>query len=154
MVLDRLRNRSAEAKPIETEREAAKGDLVIIDYEGTLEGKSLEDLKKSDVQFVIGEGQLIPEFEDAIIGLKKGEVKKFDVSYPEDFQLHEAAGKKVNFELRLKDILERILPNLDDEFAKDLGEENLESLKKKIREDLEKRHQVDSSSKLTRISHQ
>lgn len=147
-VLDRLRNRSAEAKPIETERGAAKGDLVIIDYEGILEGKSLEDLKKSDVQFVIGEGQLIPEFEDAIIGLKKGEVKKFDVSYPEDFQLREAAGKTVNFELRLKDILERILPDLDDEFAKDLGEENLESLKKKIREDLEKRHQVDSSNKL------
>jgi trigger factor len=148
MVLDRLRNRSAEAKPIETDREAAKGDLVIIDYEGTLEGKSLEDLKKSDVQFVLGEGQLIPEFEDAIIGLKKGEVKNFDVSYGDDFQLREAAGKTVNFELRLKDILERILPNLDDEFAKDLGEENLESLKRKIREDLEKRHQADSSNKL------
>lgn len=148
MVLDQLRNRSAEAKPIETERGAAKGDLVIIDYEGTLEGKSLEDLKKSDVQFIIGEGQLIPEFEDAIIGLKKGEVKNFDVSYPEDFQLREAAGRTVNFELRLKDILERILPDLDDEFAKDLGEESLESLKKKIREDSEKRHQVDSSNKL------
>jgi trigger factor len=147
-VLDRLRNRSADAKPIENDREAAEGDVVMIDYEGTLEGKSLEDLKKSDVQFVLGEGQLIPEFEDAIIGLKKGEVKNFDVSYGEDFQVREAAGKTVNFELRLKDILERTLPNLDDEFAKDLGEENLESLKKKIREDLEKRHQADSSNKL------
>jgi trigger factor len=148
MVLDRLRNRSAEAKPIETDREAAKGDFVIIDYEGTLEGKALEDLKKSDVQFLVGEGQLIPEFEEAIIGLKKGEVKKFDVSYGEEFQVREAAGKTVNFELRLKDILDRILPDLDDEFAKDLGEENLESFKKKIREDLEKRHQADSTSKL------
>jgi trigger factor len=147
-VLDRLRNRSAEAKPIETERGAAKGDLVIIDYEGTLEGKSIEDLKKSDVQFVIGEGQLIPDFEDAIVGLKKREVKTFEVSYPEDFQVPEAAGKTVSFELRLKDILERILPGLDDEFAKDLGEESLESLKKKIREDLEKRHQADSSNRL------
>jgi trigger factor len=147
-VLDRLRNRSADAKPIENDREAAEGDVVMIDYEGTLEGKSLEDLKKSDVQFVLGEGQLIPEFEDAIIGLKKGEVKNFDVSYGEDFQVREAAGETVNFELRLKDILERTLPNLDDEFAKDLGEENLESLKKKIREDLEKRHQADSSNKL------
>ncbi len=148
VVLDRLRNRSAEAKPIETDREAAKGDFVIIDYEGTLEGKALEDLKKSDVQFVVGEGQLIPEFEEAIIGSKKGEVKKFDVSYGEDFQVREAAGKTVNFELRLKDILDKILPDLDDEFAKDLGEENLESFKKKIREDLEKRHQADSSNKL------
>jgi trigger factor len=148
MVLDRLRNRSAEAKPIEAERGAAKGDLVIIDYEGTLEGRSLEDLKKSDVQFVIGEGQLIPEFEDAIIGLRKGEVRKFDVSYGEDFQIREAAGKTVNFELRLKDILERILPDLDDEFAKDLGEEDLESLRKKILDDLEKRHQVDFDNKL------
>lgn len=148
IVLDRLRIRSAEAKPIETDRGAAKGDFVLIDYEGTLEGKSLEDLKKSDVQFVVGEGQLIPEFEHALIGLKKGEVKKFDVSYGEDFQVREAAGKTVNFELQLKDILDRILPDLDDEFAKDLGEENLESFKKKIREDLEKRHQADSSNKL------
>lgn len=148
MVLERLRNRSAEAKPIETDRGAAKGDFVIIDYEGILEGRSLEELKKSDVQFVIGEGQLIPEFEDAIIGLKKAEVAKFDVSYGEDFQVREAAGKTVNFELRLKDILDRILPDLDDEFAKDLGEENLESFKSKIREDLEKRHQADSSNKL------
>ncbi len=148
MVLDRLRKRSAEARKLETERGAAAGDLVVIDYEGTLEEKSIEDLKKSDVQFIIGEGQLIPEFEEAIVGLKEGEVKKFDVSYPEDFQVSEAAGKTVNFELRLKEVMERILPNLDDEFAKDLGEESLESLKKKIQEDLEKRHQMESSSKL------
>jgi len=146
--LDQLRERSAEAKPLETEREVRKGDYVIVDYEGRLDGKSIKDLKRNDVQFLVGEGRLLAEFEDNLAGMKKGEEKKFDVSYPEDFQMQEVAGKTVNFEMRVKDILDRVLPELDDDFAKDLGQDNLEDLKKKIREDLEKKLDEESQNKL------
>ncbi|MDA2920699.1 trigger factor [Desulfobacterota bacterium AH_259_B03_O07] len=146
--LNQLRERSAEAKPLEKEREARNGDYVVIDYEGTIEGKSLKDLKRSDVRFVIGEGQLIPQFEDNILGMKKGEENEFEVTYAEDFQIEEAAGKTVNFTLKLKDILEKVLPELGDEFAKDLGEESLESLRRKIRDDLGMRLEDISKNKL------
>ena len=147
-LLLQLRNRSAQAKPLEEEREARNGDFVIIDYEGTIDGKSLEELRKQDVQVIFGEGHFIKEFEEAMVGMKKGEEREFDVTYPDDFQIKEAAGKAVKFKLKLKDILERILPDLDDEFAKDLGEENLENLRKKMKEDLERRLEESSKNKL------
>lgn len=147
-LLLQLRNRSAQAKPLEEEREARNGDFIIIDYEGTIDGKSLEELRKQDVQVIFGEGHFIKEFEEAMVGMKKGEEREFDVTYPDDFQIKEAAGKAVKFKLKLKDILERILPDLDDEFAKDLGEENLENLRKKMKEDLERRLEESSKNKL------
>ena len=79
---------------------------------------------------------------------KKGEEREFQVAYPEGFQMEEVAGKKVNFKVRLKDIRERVLPEIDDEFAKDLGEENIEGLKRKIRENLEERLDIESKNKL------
>ncbi len=147
-VLEQLRSRSAQAMPLEQDRESRKGDFIIIDYEGTIDGSSLQELRKNDVQFILGEGYLITEFEEALIGMRKGELREFDVIYPEDFQIKDAAGKKVKFNLKLKDILERILPDLDDEFAKDLGEVDLESLRRKIREDLERRLEENSKNKL------
>ncbi len=146
--LNQIKERSAESKPLETEREVRQGDYVIVDYEGLLDGKTVKDLKKTDVQFLVGEGKLIPEFEENLAGMRKGDEKEFQVTYPEDFQMKEVAGKTVKFNLKVKDILERVLPELDDEFAKDLGQENLENLKKKIREDLEKKLEDESSGKL------
>ncbi|HSE83509.1 MAG TPA: trigger factor [Thermodesulfobacteriota bacterium] len=146
--LNELRERAVEAKPLGEEREARKGDFVVVDYEGFLDGKSVKELKQDDAQFPLGEGQLIAEFEDNIAGMKKGEEREFQVTYSEDFQMKEVAGKTVNFRVRLKDIRERVLPEIDDEFAKDVGEEDLEGLKKKIRENLEKRFEKESKDKL------
>jgi trigger factor len=146
--LNQLRERGAEAKPLETEREVRKGDYVIVDYEGRLDGKTIKDLKRTDTQFLVGEGNLIAEFEDNLAGMREGEEKEFEVTYPEDFQMKEVAGKTVKFDLKVKKILGRVLPELDDDFAKDLGQENLEGLKKKIREDLEKKLYEDSQNKL------
>lgn len=146
--LGELRERGAEAKALEEERDARKGDFVVVDYEGLLDGKPVKELKQDNAQFPLGEGRLISEFEDNIAGMKKGEEKEFQVTYPEDFQMKEIAGKTVNFRVQLKDIREKVLPEIDDEFAKDLGEENLESLKSKIRENLEKRLDKESKDKL------
>ncbi|GBD39338.1 Trigger factor [bacterium HR37] len=147
-VINQLREQSAEAKPLEEEREVRKGDYVIVDYKGVLDGKPIPELTKEGVQLLVGEGRLIPEFEENILGMRKGEEKEFEVTYPEDFHIKEVAGKTVRFRLKVKDVFQRILPQLDDEFAKDLGQENVEALRKKIKEDLEKRLEEEAKSKL------
>ena len=134
--LKELTERSAKAKLVEEDRKVKKGDIVVVDFEGQLDGKTIKDLKQEDTRFIAGEGQLIKEFDDNIIGLKKGEEKKFDVSYEEDFQIKEAAGKTVDYVLKLKEIHEKIVPNANAEFAKDLGLDTLKALKDKIKEDL------------------
>lgn len=146
--LNSLRENAAEAKALQEERELRKGDYAVMDYEGLLDGKSVKELKRDDVQLLVGEERLIAEFENNLIGMKKGEEKQFQVTYPEDFQITEAAGKTVDFKVKLKDILERVIPDLDDEFAKDMGEENAEALKKKVREDMEKRLEKGSEDKM------
>ncbi len=146
--LNQLREREAEAKPLEEDREVRKGDYVIVDYEGSLDGKPVKDLKRTGVQFLVGEEKLIAEFEDNLLGMGKGEEKEFEVSYPEDFAMKQVAGKRVKFTLKVKDILQRILPGLDDEFAKDLGQENFEELKNKIREDIARKLEEQSQKKL------
>ena len=147
-VLHQIRERGAQAKPIGEDREVKKGDYLIIDYAGFVDGKPIKDLKAKDAQVIVGDKRLMAEFEDNLIGMKKGEEKEFEITYPEDFQMKDVAGKTANFTVMVKEILEKILPELDDDFSKDLGEENLEGLKKKIREDLEKRFDKESEDKL------
>lgn len=146
--MSQIREQSAQAKPIEEDRGVRSGDYLIVDYTGFLDGKPVKDLQVKDAHVVVGEKKLIAEFEDNLIGMKKGEEKEFELVYPEDFQMRDVTGKIVRFKVNIKEILEKTLPELDDEFAKDLGEENLEGLKKKIREDLEKRLERESEDKL------
>jgi len=148
LVLNQLRERGAQAKPIGEDREVRTGDYLIIDYVGVVDGKPIKDLKAKDAQVIVGDKRLMAEFEDNLIGIKKGEEKEFEITYPEDFQMKDVAGKAVNFTVTVKEILERILPELDDEFSKDLGEENLEGLRKRIRGDLEKRFNKESDDML------
>ncbi|MGQ0793889.1 MAG: trigger factor [Deltaproteobacteria bacterium] len=143
-----LRARASEARPLEQEREARAGDYVIVDFEGTLDGKAVRDLKKADTQFIVGEGKLIPEFDTNILGMKPGEEKGFQVPYPDDFQISEAAGRVVDYKLKLKEVRQRYIPEVNDDFAKDLGQESLEELKKKIREEMERRTEEHSQTKL------
>jgi len=146
--LKHLREHRAEVKPYEEEKAVEAGDIAVIDFEGSLDGVPIEDLKKTDVPFVVGEHKMIPEFEENVIGMKKGEEKEFDVTYDEDFQIEEAAGKKVNFKLVVKDVQQRVLPELSDELAKEIGVDDLESLKVKIKEDLGRQLDQQSQTKL------
>lgn len=146
--MDRIREQSAQAKPIEEDRGVRSGDCLIIDYAGFLDGKLVKDLQVKDFQVVVGEKRLIAEFEDNLIGMKKREEKEFELTYPQDFQMRDVAGKVVRFTVNVKEVLERILPELDDEFAKDLGEESLNGLRMKIRDDLVKRIEMESEDRL------
>ena len=143
--LKELTERSAEQKLVEENRKAKKGDIVIVDFEGKIDGKPLKDLKQENARFILGEGQLIKEFEDNISGLKKGDDTKFNVGYGDDFQIKEAAGKKVNFSLKLKEIYERVIPKANKAFANQVGFDTLKELKDKIKEDL--------TAQLERVEH-
>jgi len=122
----------SEARPIQA------GDYVTVDYEATVEGKPLEGGKATDFTVEVGSGQFIPTFEEKLIGLSLGEEKEIEVSFPADYGYQKWAGKTVSFHVKIKEIKAKILPPLDDEFAKDLGDSSLEELRDKLRGEIEK----------------
>ncbi len=146
--LDRLRENAAEAVPLKRARKSKKGDYVFIDQQGFVDGESLPDLKKENLQLLVGEEKLIEDFEKHLIGMKVGEEKEFTISYDKDFAIKEAAGKEVNFKVKMNDIKERVLPKLDDEFAKQYDLENIKELESRINEDLEKQLEDQADGKM------
>lgn len=145
--IQHLREHKAETTPYEKKKAVKDGDVVIVDFEGSLDGEPLEDLKRKDVQFVIGENKMIPEFEEAVLGMKKEEEKEFDVTYDETFPIEHARGKAIHYVLKLKDVLKRTMPEVDEELAKSIGLESLDELKTKIKEDLG--HQLEKQAQVT-----
>jgi len=146
--IEHLIEHRAEVKSYEEEKAVEKGDVAIVDFEGSINGEPVKDLKRSGLQFLVGHDRLIPEFEENVIGMKKGETKEFDVAYGEDFQIQEAAGKSVRYKFSVKDVLKRTLPELDDELAKEVGMENVAELRERVKEDLKKQSEQQSEAKM------
>ena len=115
------------------------GNITIIDFEGFADGKAFDGGKAENYELEIGSGAFIPGFEEQIIGMKVGDEKDIVVKFPEDYHAKELAGKDATFKVKLHEIKKKELPELDDEFAKDVSEfDTLEELKKSIKERLEK----------------
>ena len=148
--LEHLQEHKAETKPYEKKKAVKDGDVVIVDFQGSLDGEPLADLKREDVQFVVGENKMIPEFEEAVMGMKKEEGAEFDVKYDDSFPIEEARNKAVHYVLTLKDVLKRTLPKLDDELAKGIGLESLDELKEKVKEDLGNQLEKQAQTKMRR----
>lgn len=142
--IEHLREHQSETKPYEKKKAVKDGDVVIVDFQGSLDGEPVADLKREDVQFIVGEKKMIPEFEEAVMGMKKEEQAEFDVTYDDQFPIEEARNKAVHYVLTLKDVLKRTLPKIDDELAKGIGLETLVELKEKIKEDLG--HQIEKGA--------
>ena len=137
--LKNLQNLHAQLKTISEARSVQSGDFVILDYEARIENKPLEEGKAIDFPVDVGSGRFIPEFEEKIIGLKPEEEKEIEISFPEDYGYKKWAGKTISFHVNIKEIKEKVLPALDDEFAKDLGDySSLEELRLKLRAEIEK----------------
>ena len=121
-------------------REAAVDDLVKFDYQGTVDGVEFEGGKGEDFSAVIGEGRLLKDFEQSLTGLKAGDSKGFDVTFPSDYAAKELAGKTAHFEVQVKDVQAPVLPPVDAEFAKALGvaDGNVETLKAEVKSNLER----------------
>jgi len=134
-----LQNLHANLKTIQEARPIQNGDFVIVDYEARMDGKPLEEGKAIDLTVEVGSGRFIPAFEEKLIGLRLEEEKEIEVSFPEDYGYKKWAGKTISFYVKIKEIKEKILPILDDEFAKDLGDySSLEELKDKLKQEIER----------------
>jgi len=119
---------------------AADGDRVTIDFEGKIDGEPFQGGKAEDFQFLLGEGQMLKEFEDAVRGMKSGESKTFPLSFPADYHGKEVAGKQSDFLVTLKKVEAAHLPEVTDELAKSLGvaEATVAGLRADIKKNLER----------------
>lgn len=141
--LKALQNLHANLNSISEARPIRAGDFVIVDYEASADGKSLEGGKAVDFTVEVGSGQFIPAFEEKLIGLKPEEEKEIEVTFPEDYGYAKWAGKTISFHVKIKEIKAKILPPLDDEFAKDLGEySSLGELKAKLKSEIAKEKEL------------
>jgi len=132
------------AKESLVDREAKKGDKVDIDFETFMDKVPIENGKSEKFQLVIGEGSFIPGFEDNLIGVKKGDTKEFELEFPKEYHQKNLAGRKANFKIKVNGVFQLDLPELNDEFAKGLGQfKNMKELedqiKNNIKQDLERK---------------
>ncbi|VCU71981.1 Trigger factor [Pigmentiphaga humi] len=121
-------------------RTAADDDRVTLDFAGTIDGVAFEGGTAQDFPFVLGQGRMLPEFEEAARGLKAGETKVFPLSFPADYGSADVAGKTAEFTITVKKVEEGVMPAVDAEFAKQLGqaEGDVEKLRADIRANLER----------------
>lgn len=121
-------------------REAQDDDRVTLDFVGTIDGEPFEGGSAEKFPFVLGQGRMLPEFETAVRGLKAGDTNTFPLTFPEDYQGKEVAGKTAEFKITITEVAEPILPEVDAEFAKQLGqpEGDVEKLMADIRSNIER----------------
>ena len=138
--LQRLRQNMAQRNVIEEERPVREGDLAVVDYEGYQDGKPHEETQKTEnFAIKVGDGHVIKDLDDGLVGMTVGEEKTIDAVFPEDYGNEALAGQKIEFRVKLNEIREEILPELNDEFARGLSDEfgTLDVLKTKIRENVQ-----------------
>jgi trigger factor len=114
------------------ERAAAKGDRVVIDFLGKKGDEPFQGGQATDYPFVLGEGAMLADFENAVIDLKAGEAKSFDMTFPEDYFSKDLAGQAVTFDITVKEVREPVLPEVDEEFAKALGVADGDAVKMRL----------------------
>ncbi len=133
--LDNLVNQLAELA-VKENGEVANGDTATIDFEGFMEGVPFEGGKGENYPLQIGSNSFIPGFEEALIGLKKGETKDINLKFPKNY-VKDLAGKEVTFKVTIREVKERILPEINEEFFKDLGYDNIKT-KEELESEIEK----------------
>ena len=144
--LETMQNRQAELV-VKEEGTAENGDTVVIDFEGFVDGEAFEGGKADNYSLELGSNSFIPGFEEQLVGVAAGESKDVEVTFPEEYHASELAGKPAVFKVTVHEIKGKELPELDDEFAKDVDDEveTLDALKEKIKTRLEdsKKHEAE-----------
>jgi trigger factor len=137
-VLENIRSSRAEIVDLKEDRPVQKGDLAVIDFDGSIDGAPLEGGQGNGYRLEIGSKSFIDGFEEGLIGMKVGETRTLSLKFPEDYNPENLAGKAVQFVVKLHEIKVKVLPELNEELLKSLGGPgDVEALKKTIREDLE-----------------
>jgi trigger factor len=137
-MIDNLRRQKAGWN--EVDRKSANGDRVIVDFEGTLKGEAFEGGSGKEVPVVLGEGQMLPDFEKGLTGVKAGDETSIKVKFPKDYQAEELAGNKADFAITVHKVEEQELPPLDDSLAELYGVEEggLDKLRADVRENMDR----------------
>ena len=149
--LTELADKHERFEPLKAKRNAKKGDLVLFDYEGKINNKSFEGNKGVNETVVLGSNKYIPGYEEQMIGIAVDEEKDINVTFPNDYRVRDIAGKEATFNLKIKDIQSKVKNvAIDEKLAKEMGEKDLESLKKKIRDKMMSDYNQFSSLKVRR----
>lgn len=139
--VEEIREMRAQEKIVE--RAITNGDKALIDIQMSLDKVPLEGGQSIDTAIIIGKNYIIPGFDKQLLGLKKGESKEFALPYPKDHHMKNIAGKMVDFKIKIKEVYERVLPELNDEFAQSFGLKKLEELKENISKSIKEHRQKD-----------
>lgn len=148
--LETLQKQMAPLRSV-TDRAVQEGDTVVVDYLGYHKGNPMKNIKNDDYSVDVGSGHMGEEFEQKLVGMNIGEEATHEVDFPEKHQNPLLAGKKIEFKISVKDIKERILADIDDEFAKDAGKEfsTLDDLTTSIRDRITKEREEGAEGKIT-----
>ncbi len=148
--LKMLQKNLAQQKTLEENRPAQEGDFVLVDYEGFKDGKPFAETQKTEnFTLKIGDGPILKEFDEQLIGMSTGETREVKVHFPEDYFNNKVANLEITFNVKLNGIREVVLPEIDDEFAKDLGQyETLKQLKDEISSNLLKGYEKRSDQEV------
>lgn len=144
--LQNLRQAAGEFK--DAERPAKEGDLVEVDFEAFLDGEAIKNGKATGYQCIIGEKTLLPGFDEALIGATKGENRGADITFPENYSEANLSGKTGHFKINIKSVKEKSLPELNEEFARDLGCVDSLELRSRVKGEIEKHKKADIKEKL------
>jgi trigger factor len=137
--LDQMRQSLANVEPVTDRQTAAAGDLVTIDYDATVDGKSFPGSQREGVVVEVAPGELVESKLPALEGAKVGETRELDYTFPADYQVEEVKGKPAHFKVTVRDLKRRKVPELSDDFAKDTGlAQSLDELRTRVRQDLER----------------
>lgn len=139
--------RQMRAKEKVVDRAAKSGDKAKIDFDVKVDGVSIEGGQGQGQMLELGSGKFIPGFEEAVEGMKKGEEKTFDVTFPEEYFKEDLRGQAAKVDVTVHDVFEVELPELDDEFAKEMNFENLEQLEKEVKLNIERELEQEANHK-------
>jgi trigger factor len=132
-----LQERLASLEPVE-DRPVQHGDFVLMDFAGTADGEPIEGADGTDQMYEIGRGNLIPGFEEAVVGVERGTETSFVITFPDDYHAEHLAGKPASFTVTVKEVKTKVVPDLDDAFAADVSEfETMDELRADVRQRLE-----------------
>ena len=148
-VIEDLKKRSTTYEP-EEGRVAANGDRVTVDFVGKIDGVPFEGGEDKDMAVIVGQGNFIPGFEEGLVGTKAGDEKVVKATFPESYQVDTLAGKEAEFDVKVTEVAAPKLPEVNDDFAKTLGAENIDNLKELITKQLEQEYAQGARMKIKR----
>ncbi len=153
--IERVRDRNSRMVTVE-DRAAEEGDTAVIDFEGFCDGEAFEGGKAEEYNLVLGSGNFIPGFEEQIVGHNTGDEFTIDVKFPEEYQSEQLKGKDAQFKIKLHEIKTKELPEVDDDFVKDVSEKDTvaeyrDELKEQIQKRLDGEAERDLDDKLTNV---